>query len=196
MTAENTLELVVSAFKSPAGAGLALAALVDAKSEVLQGIKELATVRRGNDAQLHIQESNDMSPGSTAYGGGTVGLLIGILGGPLGMLIGGATGALIGGLGGKLIDTGIPDARLREIGALLAPNTSAIVAFVAPERAQPLMDALAQGGGTALAQPVAADMPERLAAMRAGAEQSTTGASPTASPVINPPTSSTTDTNA
>jgi uncharacterized membrane protein len=166
MTAENRLELVVSSFKSPAGAGLVMAALLDAGGEALRGVKDFALVRRGDDTRLHIEEARDMSAGRVAYGGGTVGLLLGILGGPLGMLVGTATGAAIGGLAGKLIDTGIPDGRLREIGALLAPNTSAIVAMVEPGHVQSFQAALAQGGGTTLAHPLAAGVPEQLQAMR------------------------------
>jgi uncharacterized membrane protein len=167
MTVESRLELVVSSFKSPAGAGLVLAALIDAGGEALRGVKDLAIVRRGDDTRLHIEESRDMSAGRVAYGGGMVGLLLGILGGPLGMLIGGATGAAIGGLAGKVIDTGIPDDRLREIGALLAANTSAIVAMVEPGQAEPLLAAISQGGGTTIAHPLAADVPDRLRAMQA-----------------------------
>ncbi len=168
MAAEQ-LELVVSSFKSQAGAGLALAALIDARSDVLRGIKELARVRRGDDNQIHFDESNDMSGGQVAYGGGTVGLLIGIIGGPLGMVIGGATGALLGGLGGKLVDTGIPNERLREIGELLAPNTSALVALVDPNHAKPLLEALAQGGGTTLSQTLDAGVSAQLAEVQAAA---------------------------
>jgi uncharacterized membrane protein len=167
MTAESKLELVVSSFKSQAGAGLVLAALIDAGDEALRGVRELAKVRRGGDNRLHIEEARDMSAGRVAYSGGTLGLLLGILGGPLGMIVGGATGAAIGGLAGKLIDTGIPDERLREIGALLAPNTSAIVAMVEPGKAEALLAALAQGGGTTLAQPLATDVPEKLRAAQA-----------------------------
>lgn len=170
MTAESKVELVVSSFQSQAGAGLVLAALMDAGGEALRGVKELAMVRRGDDERLHIQESHDMSAGRVAYGGGTLGLLLGILGGPLGMLVGGATGAVIGGLSGKLIDTGIPDERLREIGALLAPNTSAIIAMVEPGQAQPLLAALAQGGGKTISNPLAADVPARLRAVQTESE--------------------------
>jgi uncharacterized membrane protein len=168
MTAESKLELVVSSFKSQAGAGLVLAALIDGGGEALRGVKELATVRRGDDNRLHMEEARDMSAGGAAYGGGMLGLLLGILGGPLGMVVGGAAGAAIGGLAGKLIDTGIPDDRLREIGAMLAPNTSAIIAMVEPGQAEPLLAALAQGGGTTMAQPLAADVPDQLRAAQAG----------------------------
>jgi uncharacterized membrane protein len=184
MTAEDRLELVVSSFKSQAGAGLVLAALIDAGDEVLRGVKDLAMVRRGDDTRLHIEETRDMSAGRVAYGGGTVGLLLGILGGPLGMLIGGAAGAAIGGFAGKLIDTGIPDDRLREIGALLAPNTSAIVAMVEQDRVQPLLAALAQGGGTTLAHPLAAGVPGQLRAIQEEADK--TGTPPTPSDTPNP----------
>jgi uncharacterized membrane protein len=166
MTSERGLELVVSSFRSQAGAGLVLAALLGAGGEALHGVKEIAVVRRGDDSRLHIEESHDMSAGRVAYGGGTVGLLIGILGGPLGMLVGGAAGAAIGGIAGKVIDTGIPDDRLREIGALIAANTSALVAMVEPGQAESLRAALAQGGGTTLAQPLGADVPEQLRAMQ------------------------------
>src|SRR4051794_27076659 len=57
-----------------------------------------AVVVRGEDGRVDIKdEVGDTSYEGTATGG-IVGLLIGILGGPLGVLIGGATGLLIGSL--------------------------------------------------------------------------------------------------
>jgi uncharacterized membrane protein len=176
MAESSPQELVISSFKSQVGAGMALTALVDAGGDLLRGVKELALVRRGEDNRMYIEEKNDMGSGEVALRGGTIGALLGILGGPLGMLIGGATGALIGGVGGKLIDTGIPDERLKEIGALLGPNTSALVALVDPAQAGPLLDALAQGGGTNLTQSVAGDLGERIGAAREVAGDSATEA--------------------
>lgn len=72
MTAENRLELVVSSFKSPAGAGLVMAALLNAGGEALRGVKNFALVRCGDDTRLHIEEARDMSAGRVAYGGGTM----------------------------------------------------------------------------------------------------------------------------
>jgi uncharacterized membrane protein len=185
MTTDQTLELVIGVFKSPVGAGLVLAALMDNKGQALKGVKELATVRRGEGERLFIDEAHDVSTGKAAASGGTIGMLLGIAGGPLGVFVGGATGALVGGLAGKFIDTGIPDVRLREIGKLLEPNTSAIVAFVEPDHVAPFIAALHQGGGTTVSQPVSADLPLRLGEAQATSDSNTTSASEVAEPTSN-----------
>ena len=106
--------------------------LKQAKKEHLAKIKEAAVVRRDANNKLHIKERGDISTGRGAAGGATVGAIVGLFGGPIGAVVGGAVGAAIGGLASKLIDTGIRDDKLRQLGESLTPGSSALVALVEP----------------------------------------------------------------
>ena len=55
-----------------------------------------AGVERNDRGQLRVTDGQDNDLGLSTLGGGGIGALIGILGGPLGVLLGFATGALIG----------------------------------------------------------------------------------------------------
>src|SRR4051794_1404300 len=69
---------------------------LDAQHQI--DLAEAAVVVRREDGQLETKDVvGDESLSGTATGG-TIGLIIGILGGPFGILLGGATGLLIGSL--------------------------------------------------------------------------------------------------
>ena len=78
--------------------------------------------------------------------GGTVGFVAGmLLGGPIG-------GALLGMLGGGVWgarDTGVPDARLRELGESLAPGGALLCALVRPATRHVVREGLAAYGEVA-----------------------------------------------
>ena len=78
--------------------------------------------------------------------GGTVGFVAGmLLGGPIG-------GALLGMLGGGVWgarDTGVPDARLRELGESLAPERALLCALVKADDAAVVREELAAYGEVA-----------------------------------------------
>src|SRR5215472_16992829 len=92
---ENVLTI---SFHDDANAYEALTQLKELDSQGQLGLRGAAVVTRGEDGQLvqkdEIADSN--FEGTTS--GGIIGLLIGILGGPVGVLVGGATGVLIGSL--------------------------------------------------------------------------------------------------
>jgi len=85
----------------------------------------------GNAAVLHVKpdgtpkfvESKDWGAGRGALVGG----LIGIIGGPVGIVAGGGIGALAA----KLRDSGFKNDQLEELGKSLAPNSSAVVLEIA-----------------------------------------------------------------
>jgi uncharacterized membrane protein len=78
--------------------------------------------------------------------GGTVGFIAGmLLGGPIG-------GALLGMLGGGVWgarDTGVPDERLREMGASLKPGEALLCALVASDDVAAVREALRSYGEVA-----------------------------------------------
>jgi len=76
----------------------ALTSLKELDSQHQVDLQAAAVVTRGEDGHVAVEdEVGDTSMTGTATGG-IVGLLIGIIGGPLGVLIGGASGLLVGSL--------------------------------------------------------------------------------------------------
>jgi uncharacterized membrane protein len=158
------LELIVSAFQTERGADEALDAIIQAKKDKLVKIREAAVVRRDAGGKLHISERGDLSTGGGAASGAAIGAVIGLFGGPIGALVGGAAGAAIGGLAAKLIDSGIPDDRLKQIGEALKPGTSAIVAMIEHSWVEEAQVELQRAGGDTLAAAVTEDIKNQLAA--------------------------------
>lgn len=166
MSESTPVELIVAAFRQEQAADEALDALVQAKRDRLVKIREAAVVRRDAGGKLHIKERGDLSTGGGAASGAAIGAVVGLFGGPIGALIGGAAGAAIGGLAGRLIDTGIPDDRLRQIGEALQPGTSAIVAIIEHTWVDDLRAELTRAGGDILTQAISSDIANQLAAGR------------------------------
>jgi len=87
----------------------------------------------GNVAVLHVKpdgtpkftESKDWGAGRGALLGG----VIGIIGGPIGILAGGGVGALAA----KLRDSGFKNDQLEQLGKSLGPNSSAVVVEIAAD---------------------------------------------------------------
>lgn len=114
--ATGTRRILAAAFPTPDGGARAAVGLVGA----LPG-------RVGNTAVLHVEPNGDPKFVETKdWGGGRgalVGGLVGIIGGPLGMLAGSGIGAVAA----KLHDNGFRDAQLRRLAGSLGPNGSAVV---------------------------------------------------------------------
>ena len=123
-------KLIVASFESEKVADQALQDLKLDKRGRLIEFKDVAIVNRDKENKIHIKETGDMSGGKGAVYGGVVGALVGLIACPIGAAIGGAAGAVVGGITANKIDAGIPDERLTEIGEVLQPGTSVILAVV------------------------------------------------------------------
>lgn len=78
--------------------------------------------------RLRIEQTTDATAGEGAFGGGVVGVVVGLMaGGPVGAVIGGLAGGALASLYSAVRDTGIPDARIREIAAGIPPGHAALV---------------------------------------------------------------------
>ena len=89
-------------------------------------IEDAAMVFKDEDGRIRLRQTRDVMPGQGAASGGWVGALVGIIGGPLGVLAGGALGAAAGGLFAKLRDVGIDDEHMKEMGEQLDRDSAAL----------------------------------------------------------------------
>ena len=163
MSDRKPQDLIVASFTGENAAREALIKFA-AERDNLNGAKELAIVTHSADGRLHMTEQNDLGIGMTAAGGATTGALVGLIGGPIGALIGAATGALIGGVAGRIIDTGIPDDKLREIATSLPAGSSAVVGLVESTAVDGFRRALSAVGGSVMSHGVRDDIHEQVAA--------------------------------
>jgi uncharacterized membrane protein len=118
----------------------------DALGELKASIHDAAIVTRLESGRLELQQTHQVAAGEGVVAGGTVGFVAGmLLGGPVG-------GALLGMLGGGIWgsrDTGVPDARLRELGESLAPGGALLCVLVRPDDAPAARKRLAPYGEVA-----------------------------------------------
>jgi uncharacterized membrane protein len=139
--ADQTSLVVVSCVSRPE-AERALAALRTSEVRILDAA--VVTQLKGGRVELH--QTNQVAAGEGVVAGGAVGFVAGmLLGGPIG-------GALLGMLGGGIWgarDTGVPDARLRELGESLAPGGALLCVLVEADAAAAARSELAPYGEVA-----------------------------------------------
>ncbi len=87
---------------------------------------------------------NDPYTGTAA--GGMIGLLVGIIGGPLGVLLGGATGVLVGSLF-DIDDVETTESVLGDISKQVRPTRTAVLAQVTEQSPEVIDTAVARLGG-------------------------------------------------
>lgn len=142
-------DLIVVGFNKPDEADRVLTQLGRLRREHLIDLEDAVVAVRDPDGKVNIKQSISMTGRGASYGtisGALWGTLIGLLFlNPLaGMAIGGAVGAGTGALSGSLIDYGIDDDFIRDIGNTLTPDSSAL--FLLIRKVQP-EKVLAELGG-------------------------------------------------
>jgi uncharacterized membrane protein len=90
--------VIAVSFPEEADAYEALARLKELDSRGSVDVRGAAVVTREQDGKITIKDQFGQDSYQDATGGGLLGLLVGVLGGPLGVLVGGATGLLVGSL--------------------------------------------------------------------------------------------------
>jgi uncharacterized membrane protein len=145
----NSVNVIAVSFEDDANAYEALTDLKELESQGQIGIRGAAVVSRDETGSVHDKdEVGGESLAGTATGG-IVGLLIGILGGPFGILIGGATGLLVGSLfdGSDADET---ESVLAEISKSLRVDHDALLAEVSEQSPEVIDTAMTRLGGTVL----------------------------------------------
>jgi uncharacterized membrane protein len=90
--------VIAVSFPVEANAYEALARLKELDSKDDISVRDAAVVAREQDGRITIKDHFGQESFEDTAGGGLLGLLVGVIGGPLGVLVGGATGLLVGSL--------------------------------------------------------------------------------------------------
>ena len=110
-------------------------------------------ITRDPDGRVDVKSEVGNDPYMGIAGGGTIGLLLGILGGPLGVLLGGTYGALVGSLF-DIDDVATTESVLAEISKQVQPNRTAVLAQVTKQSPQVIDAAMTHLGGEVMRRPV------------------------------------------
>jgi uncharacterized membrane protein len=159
----NSMNVIAVTFEDDPNAYEALTTLKELDSQHQIEIRGAAVVAR--DETGNIVEKDDVGAERRLVGtatGGLVGLLIGILGGPFGILIGGATGLLIGSLFDD-DDADETESVLAEISKSVLVGHNALLAEVSEPSPEVIDTAMARLGGTVLRR-LASDVEAEIAA--------------------------------
>ena len=158
--AEN---VVVVRFAEPSKAYQALSALEGADAEGRIGLESAAVVERTPGGELRIPESADNVGLIGTASGSLLGMLIGVLGGPVGVLLGWGAGAVMG--GAFDIDRAVTsDEALTVLGRAIPPGSTAVIASVDEGAVEVIDGEMATLDGEVTRRPAAAVMAELEAA--------------------------------
>jgi uncharacterized membrane protein len=168
--AEQSYEnVIVVSFEDDSHAYEALTRLKELDSQGQIGLQAAAVVVRDQDGTVESKDEVGNEEWAGTAGGGLLGLLIGIIGGPLGVLIGGATGLLVGSLF-DLDDADETDSVLSNISSSVRVGHTSLLAELAEQSYEVVDTAMAGLGGTVLRRSVADVEAEMAAAEKAQRE--------------------------
>ncbi|KXS44670.1 DUF1269 domain-containing protein [Methanolobus zinderi] len=122
----ESVGMFVAAYVEEMGADHALDSLKQSKKHGGFYYDDAAVVRHDAKGKVHIKETEDMSTGKGVGIGTLIGGVIGLLGGPAGVVVGAGAGAVVGGAAAHH-DAGFDNKSLKEIGTSLPSGTSALV---------------------------------------------------------------------
>ena len=172
--------MVVSFGEDPENDTNAYQALTDLEQLDSQGqikIAGAAVVTRDRDGRVAVKSEVGDEPYAGTASGGAIGLLLGIIGGPLGMLLGGTYGVLVGSLF-DIDDVTTTESVLGEISKQVRPTRTVVLAQVDEQSPEVIDAAMARLGGQVMRRPAseveqeiaAAQDAQRKAEREAGAE--------------------------
>ena len=126
MAAEN---VVVVRFDEPSKAYEALSVLKESDADGRIGLESAAVVERTSTGDLRVPEDADNIGPIGAASGSLIGMLVSVLGGPVGVLLGWGAGAMMGGAF-DIGRAGTEDEALTVLGQAIPPGTTAVIASV------------------------------------------------------------------
>lgn len=159
----SNYEMIVISFDDENRADEVLDTLKQMEDMAVVDLKSGAVVLRDASGKVTVKETSDFDAKQGAIGGALAGAVLGLLGG--GLLRGAILGAAGGAVAGKVIDLGLEDDFLEEIGNSLENSSSAVVALVDFDQVDQAMEELDRfEGGKILHHTLDADVYEKLSA--------------------------------
>lgn len=162
-------ELIVVGFGRPEDADRVLTQLARLKREYLIDLEDAVIAIRDQDGDVRIKQSISLTGQFATYGalsGALWGTLVGLLFlNPLaGLALGGAVGAGSGALSGSLVDYGINDDFIQDIGNTLQPESSALFLLVRKAQPEKVLAELKGYGGRILRSSLSPEQEAKLQA--------------------------------
>jgi uncharacterized membrane protein len=131
----------------------ALAVLKQLDSDEMVKLVAAEVVTRNPDGSVEVKDQTGGDSNVGTASGGLIGLLVGIIGGPFGVLIGGATGLLLGSLY-DLDDEDTTDSALGEVSKSVQVGHNTLLAQVIEQSPDVVDTAMANLSGTVVRRPV------------------------------------------
>jgi uncharacterized membrane protein len=155
--------VIAVSFEDDRSAYKALTLIEELDSQRRVRVQDAIVVVRAEDGQVVAKDGAESSSSMPATaGGGLTGLLIGVIGGPIGMLLGGTYGALVGSMF-DLYDAGEAESALGAISSSVTLDHTALLAVVDEPSTEIVDAAMADLGGTVVRRAVA-DVEAEIAA--------------------------------
>ena len=149
----GTGNVVVVTFGDDDKAYEALSTLKQLDAQGRAKLMGAAVVTRGDDGRVVVKDEVSTEDYGGTAGGGLIGLLVGILGGPLGVLLGGATGVLLGSLW-DLADVDETESALSEVSKTVQVGRTTLLAHMIEEHPEIVDADMAPLTGTVVRRPV------------------------------------------
>jgi uncharacterized membrane protein len=146
--------VVVVRFIESSKAYEALSRLKDYAAQGRIGLDSAVVVERRAGGALRVAEGSDNLGPVGLASGSVVGMLVGVLGGPIGVLLGWGAGALIGGAfdADRVVDS---EEALSVLSRAISPGSTAVIANVTEWDAEALDSEMSRLGGQVTRYPVA-----------------------------------------
>ena len=160
--------VVVVGFSDPSKAYQALSVLKQCDAEGRIELHSAAVVERTPTGALRTPEGADNVGLVGTASGSLMGMLIGVLGGPVGVLVGWGAGAMMGSLF-DIARVEKSDEALVDLGRAIPPESTAVIAGVAEPAVEVIDGEMAKLGGEVTRRPLA-EVLDELDASEAAAE--------------------------
>ena len=144
--------LLCIAFDKPSRATEVLVNLLHLQQEGALRLGDAVVISKDAEGRAQIHETVDITPGKAALIGGWLGMLAGIVLGPLAIAGGAAAGALYG----KLVDKGLADDWVKQMSEWLDAGRSALLLLVTVEDKAQVVRELGRYEG----EVISTDLPE------------------------------------
>ncbi|MFG2500841.1 DUF1269 domain-containing protein [Streptomyces sp. NPDC048441] len=169
MSTTRSRNVVVVQFDDSDKTYRALSLLKKADADGLVDVHAAVIFERKADGSLDVADGTEHRLGAGMTSGSLIGLMVGILGGPFGVLLGWGAGALIGGAidANKVSET---DAAIGAFAKTVLPGQNALIADVTEARESIIDTDVAADGGTVVRRPAHEVLDEVEAAADAARE--------------------------